>query len=200
MPLPKISVKLHKDGREVARFRDSQGLVRTRAGITAGQWTRAEQIRDLADYGILLQLDQASKGLGSSGTPMPPLKAGQRRYAGRRDGVVVFANKTVRNLYGPGKDGHMLDDVRVNYVDDKKATITISRKSSRDKARANEKKSPWWGWSPESVMKLRQRSAEIFGTGVTERLFEMGLIGVSALAFVKSRALRTTDQLLRRAA
>ncbi len=189
MPLPKFKVTKKKDGREVTWFRDSQGRVRTSA-TAPNNWTRAEQMRDLADYGILLQLDQARLGLGSSGLPMPPLKGGQRRFEGRRNGVVVFGRKTLRNLYGPGKNGHMLDDIRVNYVDEKKATITISKKTSRDKARGNERRAPWWGWSPASMAKLRQRSAELFGTGVAERLFELGLIGVSALAFAKAKYFR----------
>ena len=137
MPLPKINLKLWKDGRQVARFRDSQGLVRTAPGITAGRWSRAEQVRKLADYGILLQLEQASKGLGSDGSPMPPLKSGKRTFAGRRDGVVQFSSKTIRNLYGPGIGGHMLDSIRVNYVDDRKATIAITTQLSKAKAGAD---------------------------------------------------------------
>lgn len=84
----------------------------------------------------------------------------------------------------------MLDFIRVNYVDDKKATTTISAKHQREKARGNEKKAPWWGWSPDSVKKLRQRAAEIFGTGVAERIFEMGIIGASALAFATRKLKR----------
>jgi hypothetical protein len=197
MPIPKFTVKRWKDGREVVRFRDSQGLVRTSA-TASKNWTRVEQIRDLADYGILLQLEQAAKGIGSDGSPMPPLKSGARRFAGRRGGKVAFITKTLRDLYGPGKDGHMLDDLRVNYVDERKATFAITRRSSRIKALANEKRAPWYGWSPASMRKLRERSAQIFGTGVAERLFEMGLIGTSALAFVKSKNLRQLEKNLRR--
>jgi hypothetical protein len=189
MPLPKFKTTLKKDGRTVTWFRDTQGRVRTSA-TAQNNWTRVDQIRSLVDYGIILQLEQASKGLGSNGSPMPPLKGGPAKFAGRRDGVATFSRKTIRNLYGPGIDGHMLDDIRVNYVDEKKGTITISRQSSRNKARGNEKRYPWWGWSPASMVKLRQRSAEIFGTGVAERLFEMGLIGVSALAYVKSKYIK----------
>jgi hypothetical protein len=191
MPLPQITVKTWKDGRQVARFRDSQGLVRTRVGITAAQWTRAEQVRDLADYAILLQLEQARAGVGSDGSPMPPLKSRRLKFAGRHNGIAQFARKSLRDLYGTGKEGgHMLDFIRVNYLDDTKATIAITSKHQREKARGNERRYPWWGWSPASMRKLRERSAQIFGTGVAERLFELGLIGVSALGFVKSKYLR----------
>ncbi len=198
MPLPTFKVTKKKDGREVAWFRDSQGRVRTSA--TAGNnWTRVEQIRDLADFGILQQLEQARRGLGSDGSAMPPLKGRGGKFAGRRNGVATFQRKTLRNLYGKGKDGHMLDDIRVNYVDDRRATLTISRKSSRTKALANEQKAPWWGWSPESMRKMRERRDSLFGTGVAERLFELGLIGSSALAFATSK-LRSAASGIRRAA
>lgn len=204
MPLPQITVRQLKDGRPVARFRDAKGLVRTRVGINEdGGFVRAEQVKKVADYGITLQIAQARAGLGSNGLPLPPLKeSGRSLFVARENGRVRFARKTyasrksakglqpVRDLYGFGNGGHMLDAIRVNYLDDKRATIAITSKVSRDKARGNERRTPWWGWSPASIAKLRQRSAEIFGTGVAERLFELGLIGVSALAFAKARVLR----------
>lgn len=205
MPLPKITVKLWKDGRQVARFRDNQGLVRTSPSLqgNAAGWVRAEQIKQLANYGIVLQIEQARAGLGSSGAPMPPLRGGSRAvFVASVNGRRQFTRKTyadwkaahglqpVRDLYGPGKSGHMLDDIRVNYLDDRKATIAITNKVSRDKARGNEKRAPWWGWSPASMGKMRQLSGELFGAGVAERLVDLGLIGASALAFAKAKFLR----------
>lgn len=205
MPLPQFKVTKKKDGREVTWFRDTQGRVRTSA-TAQNNWTRVEQVRDLADYGILLQLEQARQGLGSDGSPMPPLKSGQRKFVSRRDGVAQFASKKIRDLYGPGASGsgpwatgHMLDAIRVNYVDEKRATIAITTQAAKGKALANEQKAPWWGWSPVSFKKLQERSAAIFGTGVAERLFELGLIGSSALAFATNK-LRSATSVFRRAA
>lgn len=202
MPLPQIKITKWKDGRQVARFRDNQGLVRTSTGQM--NWTRAEQIKQLADYGIVLQVAQARAGIGSGGAAMPVLKGGARAVFVVRDhhGKALFTRKTyadrkaaaglqpVRDLYGFGKGGHMLDDIRINYLDDKRATIAITNKTSRDKARGNEKRAPWWGWNPSSIRKMLALRDEIFGTGVAERLFELGLIGAGALAFVKARVLR----------
>jgi hypothetical protein len=198
MPLPQITVRKFKDGREVARFRDTQGLVRTAPSmvgntgkVNLARWTRAEQMRELADYGIILQLQQCAAGLGSDGSPMPPLRRPKRSFGGRRDGVVQFNQKSIRNLYGTGRQGgHMLDAIRVNYVDDRKATYAITPKVQRDKARGNERRYPWWGWSRASLRKLRERSDAIFGTGVAERFFELGLIGMSALAFATRKLKR----------
>lgn len=188
-----IKVKRWKDGRQVARFRDTQGLVRTSPALAGNTslWTRAEQVRELADYGILLQLQQCAAGLGSDGAPMPPLKSPKRKFAVRQAGFVRFSQKSIRNLYGTGKEGgHMLDFIRVNYLDDRKATIAITSKHQRDKARGNERRYPWWGWSPASMRKLRERAAQVFGTGVAEQLFERGVIGANALLFVKGKNLR----------
>jgi hypothetical protein len=134
---------------------------------------------------------------------MPPLKGGTHSvFVARVGGRATFARKTyadykaahglqpIRDLTGPGIGGHMLDDIRVNYLDDKKATIAITTTKSRQKARANEQKAPWWGWSPDSMKKLSQLSAQLFGATVADRLFELGLIGASALAFAKARAIR----------
>ena len=196
MPLPKITIKTWKDGRQVARFRDSQGLVRTSAGPM--NWTRAEQIKQLADYGIVLQIAQARAGLGSDGQQMPPLKGGSRAvFVARENGRARFARKTygdwkaahglqpIRDLYGAGKGGHMHDDIRINYLDDRQSSIAITSRVSRDKARGNEAKAPWWGWSTDSIRKLTADAAEIFQTGVAEHLFAMGLLGASALSEAK---------------
>lgn len=201
MPLPQITIKTWKDGRQVARFRDNQGLVRTRVGQV--NWTRAEQIKQLAEYGIALQVGQARAGIGSDGQAMPGLKGGsQSVFVARIGGRATFARKTyadwkaahglqpIRDLYGEGLGGHMLDDIRINYLDDRKATIAITSTKSRQKARANEQIAPWWGWSPESVAKMSNLAAELFGTGPAEQMFAVGIIGASALAFAKGRVLR----------
>jgi hypothetical protein len=197
MPLPKITIKTWKDGRQVGRFRDTEDkLVRTSAGPM--NWSKAEQIKQLADYGIVLQVAQARAGIGSDGQQMPPLKGGSRSiFVARVNGKAVFRQKTyadwkaahglqpIRDLYGPGKDGHLLDDIRINQLDDRQATISITSNVSRIKARANERRAPWWGWDDDSVRKLTSVAADIFQTGVAEYLYTMGLIGANALSQAK---------------
>jgi len=194
MTIPQVIIKQFKDGRQVARFRDTQGLVRTSTGRV--DWVKAADIRMLAEYGIQLQKEQVAAGLGSDGTPMPALKGGGGRaiFVARVNGKATFqyqgyaqwkANhglQPIRDLYGPGKDGHMLDDIRINYLDDRMAHISITRASSRTKAWANEKRAPWWGWSPASIQKMVQKSSEIFPQSVADVLFSMGLIGAQAVA------------------
>lgn len=194
MVIPQITIKMRKDGKEVARFRDTQGLVRTSAGPV--NWVKASDIKNLAEYGIQLQREQALSQIGSDGSPMPALKGGGGKaiFLARVNGKARFQYQgyaqwkskhglnPVRDLYGPGKDGHMLEDIRINYLDDKRAQISITRLPSRQKALANEKRAPWWGWSPDSMGKLAQRAGELFPQSVADVLFTYGVIGANAVA------------------
>ncbi len=191
MPMPTITIKKTKDGRPVAWFREQAGIVRTSVGVIGAGWVKAEKVRLLAEYGIQLQLQQAAAGIGSGGAPMKALSGSVVRYdkeakGFRREGYgqwkAAHGLAPIRDLRGPGKDGHMLDDIRVNYVDDKRATFAITRNAGRIKALANERRSPWWGWSPASVRALAQRSGEIFPQGVAERLMTLGLAGATSMS------------------
>lgn len=197
MPMPTITIRKMKDGRFVSSFREAAGRVRTAANPLATDWVKADQLRELMEYGIALQKAQCASGLGSDGTPMPPLKnqSGKVIFLQRNNGHAQFgltpgyaSQKArlglvpMRDLYGPGKDGHMLDGIRVTYIDDKQCIISISTTSARTKARANEQRAPWWGWSPASVELLTAKAAEIFGTGTAEYLVSMGLIAANQLA------------------
>ena len=163
--------------------------------MIGGGWVKAEQVKAVAQYGIELQLAQCAAGLGSDGTPMPPLKgSGVAVFGARVNGRVVFQRQAyaqakvklglqpIRDLRGPGKDGHMLDDVRINYLDNKQATISITTRASRVKALANEQRAPWWGWSPASVHFLTQYAAQVYGQGTLDYLMSLGLAGASMLA------------------
>lgn len=71
--------------------------------------------------------------------------------------------------------GHMRDDIRINYVDDRQAKIGITTTASRIKALANERRAPWWGWSPASMAKMNAAAAGIFNVGLGEHLVSVGL-------------------------
>jgi len=160
-------------------------------------WVVAQQLRELAEYGIQLQKEQAAAGLGSDGAPMPPLKSSSRRvFASRQNGVAQFRTlrgKTLRDLRtdGAGTGGsHMLDDIKINFMSDKQCTYGISTRLGRIKALANEQKAPWYGWSPDSVRKMTIRAGEIFGTGMAEALISMGLAGANALTGLRRGTFR----------
>lgn len=190
MPMPVIRISTRKDGREVAWFKDVKGRIRTTQGAN---WTTAEQVRALTEYGIELQLEQCATGIGSDGSPMPALSGGSvatfkngkfdlRRHFGYVGAKRNFGGQPIRDLRGPGKDGHMLDDIRINFLDDKMATIAITRNKSRIKAQANERRANWWGWTAASVGKMAVRAGEIWPQGVQERLVALGLMGAQQIA------------------
>lgn len=115
------------------------------------------------------------RGIGSDDAPMPRLK--ERTVTRWKDGVVVFEKRDswyekrkarmglqpIRDLWGFGKTGgHMLDDVRPSRADERSVTIDITRGTSRMKARANEKRAPWWGLSPRDTALTMAAGARIF--------------------------------------
>lgn len=193
MPMPTIKFTTKKDGRIVAWFREPQGRVRTTVGT---DWTKAEQMRTLGEYGKQLQLAQCAAGLGSNGQAMPALKGGgsavfvervngravfeRRQYAQQK---LAFGGMPFRDLRGPGKGGHMLDSIRINFLDGKKCTFAITTNSNleRTKAQANERRAEWWGWSPASVQLLGTRAGQIYPQGIAERLVQLGLMGATAV-------------------
>lgn len=200
----KLRITKKKNGQTVFWFAGPQGRVRI-GQPNRMNWIRAQQIRELADYGISLIRERVAKGIGSDDAPMPALSG--RTSAIRRDGRFVSQRagyrdwkskqglRPIRDLRGPGRDlkggagTHMLEDIRVTYFDDRRAQFDISKRDSRVKARANEDRAPWFGWSPSDMRKMAARFHEIFQTGLVEQMVSMGLAG-SALLTSSRRWLR----------
>lgn len=170
----KLRITKRKNGSESLWYKSAQG--RVRVGSASQDWVKARDVMALGTYGIELQREQCAAGLGSDGMPMPALRP---KYAPWKRKI---GKSGIRDLYGPGKDGHMLDDIRVTYISDSECRYGITRKSSRDKARGNENRAPWWGWSPASVQKLAQRASEIFGMSTADFLISMGLATANAVS------------------
>lgn len=105
---------------------------------------------------------------------------GAKRYL-RSGNALVRARATTVTGW-TGARGHMLDDMRVNYVDDTRATIDISTTASRTKARANEARAPWWGWSPSDVKKLMAYAEQVFQMSFWDKVASYGLIGIGQFA------------------
>jgi hypothetical protein len=204
MPMPVITIKKMKDGRPVASFRDDLGRrVRTSVGVIGGGWVNAEKVKAVAQYGIELQLAQLDAGLGSDGSPMPALKGGGAAQFSRRvNGRAVFARvpyaqakvrlglQPIRDLLGPGIGGHMRDDIRINYLDDKQATISITTRLSRIKALANEQRAAWWGWTAASVAAMAAMAREVYDQGLADYLVSLGIMSANAVAGMKRSVLR----------
>jgi len=214
-----IRITPKKNGQQVAWFKDDQGRrVGTRLGISGdpNAIVNAQQLEALANLYIELQQEQLDAGIGSSGAPMPPLSGRSVAIFDRSGGKPVFVKrlyrgyqgekvnqglKPIRDLYGTGKDGgHMRDDIRINYLDDRMAKISITRAKSRVKALANEKRAPWWGLTPANARKFAQAQADVFGGAMEDYLDSLGLVQSGNYIVQLARRLNSMKRSLGRAA
>lgn len=207
-----IQVTPRKNGQQQAWFRDTLGRrVGTRVGIDGGGITKAEQLAWLGNYYIELQGEQLDAGVGSDGLPMPRLSGGsaakfdrtggqarfvRRVYSGYQGQKIRMGLPAKRDLYGPGKDGHMRDDIRINYLDDRMVKISITRQKSRQKALANQRLAEWWGLSPESARKLAAMQAAIYGGAMADYLDRLGLVEAGNYMVQLARALNAKKRAL----
>lgn len=138
-------------------------------------WTPGTQaMYAFGQFGVDLIKQRVSKGVGSDDSTMPPLKnknsgvlvlgkfVRQRTgYAARKEAKGLRGN---RDLTGFGIGGHMLDSFTVRYADGQNARMEITQALARQKALSNEKRAPWFGWSPSDVVKLQAYSKAVFGS------------------------------------
>lgn len=105
------------------------------------------------------------KGEGSDGQPMPPLSVktsavrgedGQflRQRRGYADAKARRGLKPIRDLIGRGVGGHLRDGIRVTVATDHSVTIAITSRIARIKAMANERRAPWFGFSPDDAQQI----------------------------------------------
>jgi len=159
---------------------------------------RTYQMLDLGWAGVNSIKDRVSRGVGSSDAAMPPLKAKPRkRYDAKQKKCVEFGEsarsgykarkvlmglKPIRDLAGPGvgwtgkgqkrreRRGphHMLDDLRVTSASATEARIDITKEDSRMKARANEQRAPWYGFSGKDLRNILELAQKMFDGNVSE--------------------------------
>lgn len=138
-----IAVKVKINGKKVKLVGDGPGKY---AWFQAGQ------------AAIRTMRERIAKAVGSDDAPMPPLSGrgsavtldGKfvRQRPGYREQKQRFGGKGVRDLYGRGNQGgHMLDDLRVTEAGPTYVKMGITTRWGRTKARANEKRAPWFGFS-----------------------------------------------------
>lgn len=117
------------------------------------------QMYSLGKYGVQLMVDRAEKGIGSNDQAFPPLKKG---YAIRKTRA---GHGNRRNLRFTGA---MLGNISVRSVSATQARIDITSAKQRLKARENERKAPWWGWSPRDLVKLTVAVRTLYGLNVSQ--------------------------------
>ncbi len=130
--------------------REGGGKLRVFGALTP----RVQHMQTLGEYGVSLMKQRASKGIGSDDTPMGPLTDRYRKFKQRKTG------RSARDLKFTGK---MLDSLSLRSVSATQARIDITSRDGRMKARANEQRTPWFGWSPQDMRKLGTLFCQMFG-------------------------------------
>jgi hypothetical protein len=113
----------------------------------------------LAKFALATMLNRVSKAIGSNDQPMKPLKKGYAIHKTR----LGRGNK--RNLL---YSGDMLRNISIRSVSEYQARIDLTSAKQRMKARQNEVKSPWYGWSPNDIARMSVRAQQLYRGRVSE--------------------------------
>lgn len=127
------------------------------------------QMQRLGDLSIAVMLDRVARGVGSDDNPMKPLNWRYAKFKGRT------GLPQVRNLQGPGIGGHMLDNLSVRQATMNSVRIDMTSRSARIKAAANEKRAPWYGWSPNDAAMIVEAAQAMARGNLREVTGEQGL-------------------------
>jgi hypothetical protein len=93
-------------------------------------------------------------------------------YGSRR----AYRNQTANIRFrSEGGGAHMLDNFTVRYADELTVRMDITAQWARDRARANEQRSPWFGFSPCDVRAIVAYAQTLFHANVSD--FAVRLMG-----------------------
>jgi hypothetical protein len=136
-----------------------------------------DQMRQLAQFGLDTVITRTKRGIGSDDSSMPALS--QKKSALKREGRFVRQRvgyaawksahglQPIRDLVGSGKEGgHMLDNASVRGVSEQSATIAFTARKARQKALSNEKRTPFFSFSPSDSRKIMEFAAKLFNAQV----------------------------------
>lgn len=146
-------------------------------GVNSAALFRQNQMDRLGRFALATVRARAEKGIGSDDSPMPPLSGKtspvlvHEKFARQRIGYagwkMAHGLRGVRDLVGTGKaGGHMWDGVSVRLATDSLVRMAFTTRSSRVKALANEKRAPFFSFSPADEQKIVQYAAQLFKTAV----------------------------------
>jgi hypothetical protein len=108
---------------------------------------------------------------GRAWSNLLPMRAGGRPY------LTYRANIRFRS---PDGGAHMLDNFTVRYADELTVRMDITAQWARDRARANEQRAPWFGFSPNDIRVIAGLAQQMFHANVTDLAVQ--LLGQKASA------------------
>jgi hypothetical protein len=94
-----------------------------------------------------------------------------------------------------GGGAHMLDNFTVRYADELSVRMDISAQWARDRARANEQRAPWFGFSPNDIRAIAGLAQQMFQANVTDLAVQLRAVTGGAV-WLNPNGLQ--DQMLKR--
>ena len=170
----------------------------TKVRLGPGVGFRKYQMLALGQFAVDTIKARVAKGIGSDDASMPALAdrykkrktgyglqpirdltgPGQTSYMARtfskpapgmlRSGrSYTTARKDIR-FRSAGGGAHMLDNFTVRYADELSVRMDITQQWARDRARANEQRAPWFGFSPNDMRAIIGFAQQMFHANVTD--------------------------------
>jgi hypothetical protein len=87
---------------------------------------------------------------------------------GRADQRAYITTKKDIRFRSSGGGAHMLDNFTVRSASESTVRMDLTQQWARDRARANEQRSPWFGFSPNDVRAITLMAQQIFKAMVTD--------------------------------
>jgi hypothetical protein len=116
-----------------------------------------QQMYRLGVFGVAEVLGRVRKAIGPEDGPAKPLKY---KYYAKVKSRFGLSNK--RDLWGFGRGGHMLDNLKVRTVGTNDVRAGFSTKRARDKAAGNTRIQPFLVFSPSNVRRVSDTALKIF--------------------------------------
>jgi hypothetical protein len=142
---------------------------------------RKYQMVKLGEIAVASVKARVAKGVGSDDATMKPLNVPYANWKARH------GMKPVRDLSGPGgrtyveerkgkkytrtvraESAHMLDNFTVRYADEMTVRMDITANWARIRARSNEQRAPWFGFSTNDTRAIAEAAQKMFGGIVTD--------------------------------
>jgi len=159
------TVKIVFEGKKIRIARDAEGF-------------RVNQMLEIGSFANKTVKARTRSGVGSDDAPFPPLST--KTSAVRINGKFVRQRKgyaqwksahglaPIRDMWGIGKGGHMLDNSTVRFASDSNVKIAFTSRTGRIKALANEQRTPFYSFSGQDTKKIVEFATKLWQGNVKQ--------------------------------
>lgn len=134
-------------------------MIKIRVKTSTGKITLAGfgpekyQMLGWGKFAVNVVKERVRAGIGSDDSPMKDLKPSYAKFKAKT-GKIAIRNLTF--------SGAMLDNLQVRYADPSKVRADITSRLGRIKARTNERRTPWFGFSRSDEKKVFTEGTRLF--------------------------------------